>query len=157
MALARAHGPCLRFRGELKSVSDGSREEDYHAGDPYHRLLVYEATPSGLVGIIEFHQGEQVVVDGELVQNWEELDDYFCICAADHFHGATTDRRPESAEQMRRAIRQYDRQVLDVLKAIGATLPAQSRSTGQKTRASGRPAFPPCPKGLEGGGATRGG
>jgi len=114
----REHGACLKFCGDLRITSDGSRESAYCAGDPYHRLLVYETAPEGFACVVEFHRPEQAcTVNGELVQTRQELDDYFCIYAADHFHFAE-DQGSESIEQLHRVIRQYDRQVLDVLRML---------------------------------------
>ena len=118
--IERSQGDPLQFDGELRVESNGSAWPDYRPAEPHHVLRVYDVATGDFAVIVEFWlSATDSIVDGELVTSVDELDDFFCIQAADHFMqlGSVSARQEQDLEQ--RLLARYDQQVLDVLTACG--------------------------------------
>jgi|GEM_PF-2167991 len=131
-SVARTNAPVLRFRGELQLETDGSAAPDYVAGDPYHRICVFAVDGGGHAVVIEFHQGTTCTIDGEVVQSVEELDDFFCVHAAEQFPEMTTGNDPASLDRERRILAGYDQQVMEIVRSLGGKPVPPSSAVGRQ-------------------------
>lgn len=82
--------------------------------------------------VIEFHQGTTCTIDGEVVQSVEELDDFFCVHAAEQFPEMTTGNDPASLDRERRILAGYDRQVMEIVRSLGGKPLPPSSAVGRQ-------------------------
>ncbi len=120
LTVNRAQGAPLEFDGELMVESSGDQLPGYVAGDPFHHLLVYRLAESRFAVVIDFHASNtQSVTDAEFVNSLDEMDDFFCIHAADQFMQtalAPLASQREEKEREQRMLQRFDKQVLEVLR-----------------------------------------
>ena len=120
LTVNRAQGAPLEFDGEVMVESSGDQLPGYVAGDPFHQLLVYRLADSRFAVVIDFHASNtQSVTDAEFVNSLDEMDDFFCIHAADQFMQTALAPLPsqrEEKEREQRMLHRFDKQVLEVLR-----------------------------------------
>lgn len=129
-SIARHNGSPLRFNGVLQAESSGQSQVGYRQGDPWHKLQVYRVDSAEYAVVIEFHIGNTVVAtDAGIVASSADVDDFFCMHAGEHFHrmflDANTSSDCDSGEEVpcdkqleQRVLKNYDRQILDVLNQL---------------------------------------
>jgi hypothetical protein len=123
--IERQRGEPLRFNGRLEFESIGCQLAGYRPGEAWHHLRLFRMESTEYAVVIEFHiDTSTTIVDAGIVAAADDVDDFFCLHAGDHFHRltlATDDFDSRDKELEQRVLTCYDRQLLDVLNHLSET------------------------------------
>jgi len=118
--ISRPGSEPLCFNGELIHESSGKKFDDWQIHEPFHSVRIYSVDTGGFAVVIDLiTEGAETVSEAEFVSDANELDDLFCIYAADHFNGFTFSSTPGTTTQNdKKSLSRYDQHVMEILKTM---------------------------------------